>query len=413
MARIKPFKALRPVRDKVHLVATRPYYSYKKNVLHAKLGDNPFSMLHIINPEFGLAKKTKPNSKERFEIVLKQFALFEEKGVLIRDNAPHIYVYRQSTPKASYTGFIAGADAEEYLSDHIKKHESTLTERKNVFTKYLDIVGYNAEPVLLSYPKNKEIESLLKQVSLQRPEYEFSTTDCIKHELWTVEPPLTDKITEAFEKVPALYIADGHHRCASSVALYQERKAKKKNLGMSRYFLSFFVSEESLQILEFQRLVTHLNHLDKQQFLTEMSLKGQLLPLKKARKPKTPHEITFYVDGSWYCLHLNEQLFEESHPTDSLDAAVLTKSILHPILGIEDLKTTKEVEFIPGNVPLKQIENQINQNKFKVAFLLFPVSFEAVRKVADFGMNMPPKTTYIEPKLRSGLTILDINHDTE
>ena len=177
MAILHPFKAIRPVRDKVHLVATRPYYSYKKNVLKAKLEDNPFTLLRILNPEFNKVNRTKANSSERFELVKKGYTSFLEKGILIQDPTPHLYVYRQTFQDQSYTGIIGGADAEDYLNDVIKKHEATLTAREKVFTDYLEIVGLNAEPVLMAYPRHDRIHSLLEKVVQERPEYEFSTAD--------------------------------------------------------------------------------------------------------------------------------------------------------------------------------------------------------------------------------------------
>jgi uncharacterized protein (DUF1015 family) len=227
MAEIAPFKALRPIRDKVHLVATRPYYSYKKNVLKAKLEDNPFTFLHIINPEFGNDVKTKPNSTERFLQVKKRYDEFVEKGILIQEETARIYIYRQTKNGHAFTGIIAGASVEEYKADKIKKHEATLTSREAMFTNYLDVVGFNAEPVLLSYKGNEQLEQLLFQFTEVRPEYEFTTTDCIKHELWVLSENNSLILKNAFESIEATYIADGHHRSASSVRLFDELEKRK------------------------------------------------------------------------------------------------------------------------------------------------------------------------------------------
>ena len=224
MADIAPFVAIRPVRDKVHLVATRPYYSYKKNVLTAKLDSNPFTFLHIINPEFGSSLKTKANSKERFELVKKGYADFFKQGILIKEDSPRIYIYRQTTQNNVFTGIIAGSSIEEYNKGKIKKHEETITSRETMFTDYLDLVGYNAEPVLLSYTGNAEIDNLLIIAMVARPEYEFSTTDLIKHELWVLSVEETEAIQKAFLSIEATYIADGHHRTASSARLFEKRK---------------------------------------------------------------------------------------------------------------------------------------------------------------------------------------------
>ena len=216
MAVIAKFKALRPVRDKVHLVATRPYYSYKKNVLKAKMETNPWTLLNIINPEFDPSKKTKPNSTERFELVKKGYDQFVQDGILVQDIEPKLYLYKQTSESHSCIGVIAGASVEEYLAKKIKIHEATLTTREALFEHYLDVVGYNAEPVLLSYSGNKNIQDLIEEIALSRPEYEFTTTDKIKHELWIVQNDDADKIQAYFEPIKEVYIADGHHRTASS-----------------------------------------------------------------------------------------------------------------------------------------------------------------------------------------------------
>jgi uncharacterized protein (DUF1015 family) len=409
MANIKPFRAIRPVRDKVHLVATRPYYSYKPNVLKAKLEDNPFTLLHIINPEFNRLKRTEANSNERFELVKAGYELFKEKGILIQDQEAHLYVYRQTCPDRSYTGIIGGADVEEYLSDHIKKHEATLTEREGVFTRYLDIVGLNAEPVLMSYEGTAPIDAIVDSVTQHRPEYEFTTTDLITHELWILSVAESTELSKEFKKIESVYIADGHHRSASSVALYEKYKAEGA-LGKGQFFLAYFVREDALKILEFQRLVKHLNGLNSEQFVARLASLGTLTSLTTPRKPLTAHEITVYLNNTCFSLVLDSTRIDENHPTHSLDAELLTQWILDPILGISDLKTSEDIAFVPGNTPFVKVLNQVNDGSFKVAFFLFPIPMSAVKKVADHGMYMPPKSTWVEPKLRSGLTIMDI-HD--
>ena len=260
MAKISPFKAIRPVRDKVHLVATRPFYSYKKNVLKAKLEDNPFTFLRIINPEFNKEFKTKPNSDERFELVKNKYHEFLDARILIQDDSPRLYIYRQTKNDHPFIGVIGGASIDEYQKDIIKKHEATLTSREAMFTRYLDIVGYNAEPVLLSYDGDDHIEDLLKQLTSVRPEYEFTTTDKITHELWVLSENDTLILKNAFEEIEATYIADGHHRSASSNRLFLERLNSGEPVnGNISSFLAFFVDEKRLKILEFNRLVKSLN----------------------------------------------------------------------------------------------------------------------------------------------------------
>jgi uncharacterized protein (DUF1015 family) len=408
MAILHPFRAIRPVRDKVHLVATRPYYSYKSNVLKAKIEDNPFTLLHIINPEFNKALKFKANSPERFALVKKGYELFQEKGILIQDAEPHLYLYRQTSSDRSYTGIIGGADAEDYLNDVIKKHEATLTAREAVFTEYLEVVGLNAEPVLMSYQGNERINALIAAVLVDRPEYEFSTTDLIKHELWIIDQAKTEALIQCFIQIPATYIADGHHRSASSVAYYLQEKSKgAKEKG--RKFLSYYVQEEDLKILEFQRLVRHLNGQSSEVFLKQLEKWGTLEELRTPRKPQRKHEITIYLNKTCYSLIFHDSLIQKDHPTLSLDAELLTQWILQPILKIKDLKTSQDISFVPGNTPFNEVLNQVNDGTFSVAFFLYPLTMDEVKKVADHGMYMPPKSTWVEPKLRSGLTIMNLN----
>jgi uncharacterized protein (DUF1015 family) len=410
MTRIAPFKAVRPVRDKVHLVATRPYYSYKKNVLKAKLEDNPFTFLRIINPEFNSEKRTKPNSRERFELVKEKYAEFIHEGILIQDEEAHLYIYRQTKNGHAFTGVVAGASVAEYDQDKIKKHEATLTSREAMFTNYLDVIGYNAEPVLLSYPHNTDIERLLASYTAARPEYEFTTTDRIKHEVWVLNQNETLEIQEAFEQLDAVYIADGHHRSASSAGLkHKRRKENETYYPNEDFFLAFFIDEERLKILEFNRMVTTLNGTSEEEFLTSLNKSFVVEPLNQAEKPKAEHTLSMCLSGKWYKLTCKPEIINQQHPVECLDAEILTRHVLTPLLGINDLKTDERIEFVSGAESLQSIEEKIKKGKFTVAFVLFPISMEQVKRVADHQLIMPPKSTWVEPKLRSGLTIYNIN----
>jgi uncharacterized protein (DUF1015 family) len=410
MTRIAPFKAVRPVRDKVHLVATRPYYSYKKNVLKAKLEDNPFTFLRIINPEFNSEKRTKPNSRERFELVKEKYAEFIHEGILIQDEEAHLYIYRQTKNGHAFTGVVAGASVAEYDQDKIKKHEATLTSREAMFTNYLDVIGYNAEPVLLSYPHNTDIERLLASYTAARPEYEFTTTDRIKHEVWVLNQNETLEIQKAFEQLDAVYIADGHHRSASSAGLkHKRRKENETYYPNEDFFLAFFIDEERLKILEFNRMVTTLNGTSEEEFLTSLNKSFVVEPLNQAEKPKAEHTLSMCLSGKWYKLTCKPEIINQQHPVECLDAEILTRHVLTPLLGINDLKTDERIEFVSGAESLQSIEEKIKKGKFTVAFVLFPISMEQVKRVADHQLIMPPKSTWVEPKLRSGLTIYNIN----
>lgn len=409
MAKLHPFKAVRPTRDKAHLVATRPLASYKEHILKAKLEQNPYTFIHIIHPEVNKAFKTKPNSLERFQAVKKRFHEFEDEGVIFQDQEATIYVYRQTTPTNEFTGIVAGASIAEYDAGLIKKHEATLTSREEMFTNYLDIVGFNAEPVLLSHEPSDAIEAFIADATTPRPEYEFSTTDRIKHELWVLSPEQTAEIQRLFDALPALYIADGHHRSASSARLAEKYRKAGIALQNPQYFLAFLIDERRMQILEFNRLVKTLNGHTTDSFLTTLGSLFEVKPLTIGRNPKKEHEMTCFLKGKWYSLTAKPEICSSKDPVKSLDAQILTDQVLTPILGIRDLKTDSNIAFMSGAEGLSAIEDAVNKGQAEVGFVLYPVSMEQVKAVADHELIMPPKSTWVEPKIRSGLTIYMIN----
>ncbi|MFM7007626.1 MAG: DUF1015 domain-containing protein [Flavobacteriales bacterium] len=412
MAQIRAFKAIRPVRNKVHLVATRPYYSYKKNVLKAKLEDNPYTFLHIINPEFGATVKTKPNSTARFEQVRQKFELFKQTGILQTDAQAHIYIYRQVKANHTVSGFFVGVSVDDYLNGNIKIHEQTLTAREDIFTNYLETVGFNAEPVLLTYEGKEPIRVMLESYLETRPEYEFTTTDRITHELWLMSTEDTVFLCDVFAQIPALYIADGHHRSASSVRYAQHLRAQNKPYpNAANYFLAYLVEEKAVQISAFHRLLKSTNGLDLKGLEAILANEGSVERLSTACLPAKKHEIHIYMDKTWLRFSPNLNFINDQDPIETLDSFILSDLILKPIFGIIDLKTSDQVEFIPGNEALEKITESVDSSKFEVAFFLHPATIEDVKKVADAGLNMPPKSTWVEPKLRSGLTIYSLEND--
>lgn len=406
MAKLFPFKAIRPKRDLAHLVAARSYKTYKKKDIKEKLKGNPFTFLHIVNPEASLKINQAKSNNEKFQYVKRRYADFLEEGIFQQDEVPSFYIYRQTTNSNVFTGVIAGASVEEYQNNSIKKHEATLTQREEMFVDYLDIVGYNAEPVLLSYERNEIIQELLCEFTQLRPENEFSTTDKIKHELWVLTQEQTQKIARAFEDVEKLYIADGHHRSASSVGLSERTQGKFPN---QNGFLSFILDEQQLNILEFNRAITTLNGHSREDFLDLLSQNFKISKIEKRKRPKYEHQMTMCLQGDWFKLKLKKNSIPVDDPVKTLDAQILTDVILSPVLGIEDLKTDKRIEFVSGKNSLKSIEKSIHSGAFEVAFILYPTTVDQVKRVADNEMIMPPKSTYIEPKMRSGLTIYKIN----
>ncbi|MFT5824445.1 MAG: hypothetical protein ACI8ZM_005713 [Crocinitomix sp.] len=409
MTVIEPFKAIRPTRDKAYLVATRPSYAYNKEVLHAKLNHNPYTFLHVINPEFHTDDKTKPNTPERFQKIRNKFVEFINEGIFIREEKESFYLYRQTVDGHAYVGLIAGASVDQYNSGHIKKHEETITERETVFSNYLKIVEFNVEPVLLFHRKHEALNQLLAPLMFARPEYEFTSWDRGKHEIWIVKTPETiEKIQNYYKEIEDIYIADGHHRCASS-ARYSN-SIRNKTSKSQDLFLACFISEEKLKIFDYNRLVKDLNGLSSKKFLEGISKSFIITTvLHEDAAPSGLHEISMYLEKQWYKLTAKEGTFDRNHAVHKLDTDILTKNILNPILDLFDLKTNERVSFINGKKGMIGIEDAVEEERAKVGFGLFPVSVTDLKRVSNENLIMPPKSTWIEPKLRSGLTIFPLD----
>lgn len=414
MAKIIPFKAFRPPRNMVHLVASRSFVSYSRSGLNHKLSTNPYSFINIINPEFGSRVKTKPNSTNRFKKVRDKFQEFIDKGIFIQDQRENLYVYRQKFKGNTYTGIIAGASIDDYENGTIKKHEHTILKREVVFKKYLETTDMNAEPVLMTHPDNEVINQVMSAVTSTPPEYDFMTANSASHEFWLIsETKHITAIQEQFEQFDALYIADGHHRCASSNLLGHEMRRKNPNhRGDEKYnyLMSFFIPESQLNILEFNRVVENLNGLSDEEFLGKLD---DLFFIKKLNvshfKPKSYNQIGMYLSGAWYALDAKIGTFDQNHPVERLDVSILSTNILDPILGIKDLRTDKRVQFLGGRNDSNLLKQLIDKGKMKVGFVLHPVTVDQLKNVADMHQYMPPKSTYIEPKIRSGLALYKIS----
>ena len=401
MAIVRPFKAIRPARDKANLVASRSYLTYSDETIKEKLDHNPYTFLHIINPDYNTPKKTTGIAK--FKLVKEKFQQFIADGILKKDAVESFYIYQKKNQLNTFTGIIGASSVEDYLNNKIKKHEQTLTKREKMFRNYLDITGFNAEPVLLAHEPNKEIKSILDKYTSTRSEYEFTTTNKSLHKLWIVDNWSDIKmITNAFEKIENIYIADGHHRCASSALFYKDQKSE-----LSSYFMSYLVDENQLNILNFNRLVKHLNGLTASKLLEKIKEKYTLNYKKESPySPTLNDEISMYLERKWYSLIANKQKY--SSTAESLDPSILSKNILKPLLNILDERTDQNISFLDGTIPLSVIKAKVDSGEYAVGFILKPISITAIKKVADNNEIMPPKSTYIQPKLRSGLTIYPI-----
>jgi len=405
MADIVPFKAVRPKRSKVHLVSSRSFYTYKKSHLKAKLETNPYSFLHVINPEFKKNHGTKPNSIERFNLVKDQYEKFKINNLFIQDEKSSFYVYKQTTPSGEFTGIIAGASVLDYSNDLIKKHENTILKRENLFKKYLDVCHFHAEPVLLSYAFNDEIANIISSKKVERPEYEFATTDNKNHELWIIDDPvIIEKLVEAFKKVDKIYIADGHHR-ASSSKLYFEGHQRKQS---SKYFLSFLVDTKNIHIIEFNRLVKNIFPHNKDTLFKALNENFVLSEGKfNEVSPSNKREIGMYFNKKWYLLTIKKEMLKNLSFKQKLNSQLVSDFILKSILNIPDLRKDKRVEFISGMDTNQNTFSKIDKLENGMLLKLFPHTMDEIIQIADLGETMPPKSTWIEPKIRSGVTVYE------
>ena len=411
MAKIIPFKAVKPTRAIVGLVASRPYQSYTIDERESRMDYNPYSFLHIVNPGYKYAQEV--TGEARYKLVRNRYLEFKEDGIFVTDEKPSLYVYRiVNRHKQVFNGIIAATSAEDYEKDVIKKHEDTIAKREQTFKNYLQTVGFNAEPVLLTYPDNDIISNIIKTAQKDHAEFEFTMTYRDTHYLWKIEDEDTIKILEKeFNNIETIYIADGHHRSASSFLLYKDEKEKNSNHNGSEsynFFMSYLIPESDLVIQEFNRLVKDLNGLTKEEFLVKLDTDFRIdnrgsVPYH----PSKPHHFSMYLDGEFYSLYLRKTDYTFSNALDKLDAQLLYKTILQPILGINDLRNDNRIEYVHGKHEMISIKSSVDSGAFKVGFGMCPATVQQMKLIADEGLKMPPKSTYILPKLRSGITIYE------
>lgn len=407
MAKLIPFKAVRPTRDKVSLVASRSYQTYTQAEREARLNYNPFSFLHIVNPGYKYHLELK--GEDRYKLVRNRYLEFKEDLVFVQDNTPSFYVYKIVNREGDiFNGIVAAASVEDYEKDIIKKHEDTLEYKENIFKDYLKTVGFNAEPVLLTYPDNDILSSIILEKQKERAEFEFTTTYRDTHYLWIINNSEKIKtLSTEFSKIKKLYIADGHHRSASSVLLSNELKEQNTSDSYN-YFMSYLIAESELKIYEYNRLIKGLNGLNKDTFLMKLDTifrienRGSFL-----YKPSKKHHFSMYLDGEFYSLYLRKANYTINNALDALDTQILFKTILQPILGINDMRNDLRLDYSHGKNDLVTIKSKVDSGEFIVGFGLVPITIDEIKSIADEHLVMPPKSTFIEPKLRSGVTIYE------
>lgn len=405
MATVIPFKAVRPQKDKVALVTCRNYEDYSASELVAWLSFNPYSFLHIINPAYVRSRTI--SWEQRFRGVRHKFQDFKRQKIFLEDDDNVFYIYQIEDKWHSYTGIIAGTSVADYTNDVIKKHEDTLEYRVELFKDYLQQSGFNTEPVLMTYPDSADINNWITAQKKNRAMYEFSTTNKEKHTLWKIakkEDILW--LQNHFTTIPNLYIADGHHRSKASAIL----RNQTSNSPKLDYFMSFLIAESNIKIYEYNRIIRDLNHHTKDEFLFKIAqhfsikLKGQEL-----WKPKNKFEFGMYLDGNFYALHYknNGKNTQKNPILANLDTQILYDTVLHPILGIGDMRNDERIDYISGKESITEIKDIVDNGEFEVGFTLFPSDINEIKTLADNNLIMPPKSTYIEPKFRSGLVVYE------
>ena len=405
MAKIIPFKAVRPTPDKVALVTCRNYDDYSPTELASWLDFNPYSFLHVINPAYAHAQKI--TLDKRFKGVAHKYQDFKNDGVFLEDEKAAFFLYEIQTKTNTFTGIVAGTSIEDYKNNVIKKHEDTLQYRVELFKDYLHQTGFNTEPVLITYPDNLEINSWITTKKKEQPIYHFSTTNKETHTLWKVATDTEiNWLQNQFEKIPELYIADGHHRSASAELLYdQDKHLGNENLNN---FMSFLIAESNVKIYEYNRIIRDLNGHTKEDFITLLS-ENFIIKSKEQElwKPQSKFEFGMYLDGNFYALFYKQ---ENKKPTilQNLDAQILYDKVMLPILGIEDLRNDERIEYIPGKQSIATIKELVDEGEFEVGFMLYPSDISEIKALADNDLIMPPKSTYIEPKFRSGLMVYEL-----
>jgi len=411
VAIVKPFKAVRPTRAIVGLVAARPYQSYTVDERESRMDYNPYSFLHIVNPGYKYAQEVTGN--ERYKLVKNRYLEFKEDGVFVQDDKPSFYVYKiVNRHGQEFNGIIATTSAEDYERDVIKKHEDTIAKREQTFKTYLQTVGFNAEPVLLTYPDSALLAQIIKDVQKGHAEFEFTMTYRDTHYLWKIDDEkILKTIEDEFRNMETIYIADGHHRSSSSYLLYKDEKEKNTNHNGTEsynFFMSYLIPESDLVIHEFNRLIKDLNGLTKEEFLIKLDENYRITNRGKIPyTPSKPHHFSMYLDGEFYSLYLRKANYQFNNALDQLDAHLLYKTILQPLLGIEDLRNDNRIEYVNGQHEMITIKSSVDSGDFKVGFGMCPATVGAMKQIAEEGLKMPPKSTYILPKLRSAITIYE------
>lgn len=411
MAVIKPFRGLRPPRVLAKDLACLPYDVMNTEEAMKMAKGKECSLLHITRSEIDLPAETDTHSEEVYSKSVENFQKWQKAGWLVQDQKPCYYIYAQTMKGRTQYGIVGCASVDDYLNGVIKKHELTRPDKEQDRMIHVRVNSANIEPVFFAYPPVKEIDSIVENiVKKEEPEYDFVAEDGFGHQFWVVRKTETNKLIEKLfsEKVPFTYVADGHHRTAAAALVGKERRENNtKHNGTEEYnfFLAVHFPADQLQIIDYNRTIKDLNGLTTGEFLSRLESSFVIVEKAKTYKPGKLHNFGMYLEGKWYSLTAKPGTYDDNDPIGVLDVTILTSRILSPILDIQDLRRSKRIDFIGGIRGLKELKKRVDTGEMKVAFALYPVSMKQLITIADSGNIMPPKSTWFEPKLRSGLVI--------
>ena len=410
MAKVKPFRGLRPPKAFVEQVASKPYDVLSSEEARAEAEGNEKSLYHIIKPEIDFEPGTGEHEQKVYDRAVENFQKFQREGWLVKDEKEQYYLYAQTMDGRTQYGLVVGASVDDYLTGKIKKHELTRKEKEVDRMHHIEINNANIEPVFLSFPTNEVLEQVIADTAQTAPEYDFVSEDGIGHTLWCIaDDKVVNTITDAFGKIPYLYIADGHHRTAAAAHVGEAKaKADANHTGAEEYnyLLAVCFPESHLKVMDYNRVVKDLNGLSDEEFLQKVALHFEIEEKgEEIYKPAKLHNFALYLSGKWYSLTAKEDTYDDTDPIGVLDVKISSDYILRDILNIQDLRTDKRIDFVGGIRGLGELKNRVDSGEMRMALALYPVTMRQIIDIADSGNIMPPKATWFEPKLRSGLII--------
>jgi uncharacterized protein (DUF1015 family) len=411
MAVIHAFRGYRPGKERVNQVASRPYDVLNSEEAREEVKGNPWSFLHVVKPEVDLPEGTDLHSDAVYNKGKENLQKLIADGYFIQDGSDRLYVYGQTMFGKTQYGIVGCASVDDYLNDVIKKHELTRPDKEEDRMNHIRVTNFNAEPVFFAYPDHPELDRIVEQVVSEQAEYDFTTGDGVGHHFWVIsDKKVIERIEEIFNnQVPFTYVADGHHRTAAAALVGQERRRNNPHHRGDEeynYFLAVHFPASQLTIIDYNRVVKDLNGMSSVEFLEELK-KGFMLEERGVEivKPGKLHTFSMYLDGKWYALTARPGTYNDSDPIGCLDVTVLSEQVLGPLLNITDLRKSRRIDFVGGIRGLEELKRRVDSGEMIAAFALFPVTMKQLMDIADNGMIMPPKTTWFEPKLRSGLVI--------